>query len=202
MSIQLSGKAPPPRIIGEEDYRKCMALDWKTSHTTRLREAMGDDLLCVAYDPNPARENGPCWLIARLVNTQVQLAYGSGTYTEIRLVPTIIDEWRNTDGTARSIDDPRLYGMLQKADLTNGRFKSFGKDIDQLKLESHKAIRDIAQQESLRKSFAKLADKIGGSRHRKLGTEGGKISTTSIWRDGAGAKPKPLLYTATGQVAR
>lgn len=201
MTFQLSSKAPAPRIIGEEDYRKCMALDWNTSHTTRLREAMGDDLLCVAFDPNPARENGPCWLVARLVRTQVRLAYGSGTYAETRLVPTIIDEWRNTDGTARSIDDPRLYGMLQRSDLTNGRTMSFGKDIDKVRLDSHKAIREIAQQESMRKAFAKLADQIGGSRHRKLGTEGGKISTTSIWRDGAGAKSKPLLYTASGQPA-
>lgn len=187
--------------MSEEDYRYCISLDWKTSHTTRLRQAMGDDLLCCAFDPNPLRENGPCWLIARLVNTQIRLAYGSGFYTEIAMVPYVIDEWRNPDGTARSIDDPRLYGMLQRSDLTNGRTRSFGKDVDKARLESHKAIRDMARDDSLRKAFAKAADEIGYARHRPLGSEGGKISTANVWRSGAGAPKKPILYNAQGQAA-
>lgn len=186
----------PPRVLSEADYRALTALDWRTSHTTRIREGAGDDRLCCAYDPNPDRPNGPCWLIARLMPTQVLYRHGRREwYSEQIMVPFLIDEWRNADKTPRSIDDPRLLGEIMRCDTSRQCMLPTGNPaLERARVASEKAIDDMARDDRLQKAIAKLGDECGAVYHRKLGTEGGKISTANLWRSGAGAR-SPTIYS-------
>lgn len=196
--IEWGHRARPPRILSEEEYRALNALDWNTSHTRRLREGVGDDRLCCAYDPNPAREHGPCWLISRLMPTQVGYHYGRKVvYSETFMFPMLIDEWRNEDGTPRSITDPRLIATVMRSDTQRSNRLDPNPAINRARLESERAIEELARDDRLRKAMAALADHHGVSYHRPLGSEGGKISTSSIWRTGAGSR-QPVIYTASG----
>lgn len=187
--------------ISEKQWRYITALDWSTPHTQRVREATGVPTLCVAYDPNPERANGPCWLIAQRVICKVFRSGGRREILGTHSIPYTWAEWRNDDGTARSIDDPRLIPFIQSRDrVRRGHIIDAERDAVDAKREQDddNARWEMANDPIVRQGFRRLGDQLGMVPHRKLGTEGGKISTANLWRRGAGAPQKPLIFNAQG----
>lgn len=180
--------------ISDRQWRRIMDLDWNGPHTARVREGTGVQTLCVAYDQHPDRFPGPCWLIAQRVICKV---FESGTHRDMgtHSVPYTWAEWRDEDGTARSIDDPRLIPFIMSRDRhRRGHHidaERDAADVQKAQDEDKKRL-ELASDRDVRRAVKAFGEAKGIVAHRKLGTAGGRISTAAIWRSGAGAPQKPV----------
>lgn len=173
---------PAPTILTQAQWQRLTALHWSNPHTSRLRQAIGDDKLCAAFDPT-----ADCWVLARICRVQVQKAYGSKAYTAPENVPIIWKHWRNDDtGQALSIDDHTLVEYVRRCDSWT-RASAITAEVDASDARREAAISEAATQvaEALadeHKLFRRLNEEQGVIHHRKGGHEGGVISSASLWR--------------------
>jgi len=200
--IEVVDRLASTPVISDRQYRQIMALNWKTLHTERVKRETGDDRSCVAYDANTPRAGGPCWLLARYVVAIVKAHDGKREILTTTMVPYVWAEWRDGAGRALSIDDPRLGEYMRSCDRHR-----HGSEIDQARddAEAQQARNvqskrdDMARNPRVHAAIRAQREKLGLIAHRKLGTQGGKISSANIWRSGAGAAQKPAILNSQGQ---
>lgn len=200
--IEVVNRLDSTPTISDRQYRQIMALDWKTLHTERVKRETGDDRSCVAYDATTPRAGGPCWLLARYVVATIRNHDGKREVLSTAMVPYVWAEWRDGTGRALSIDDPRLGDYLRACDRhRRGDEIDKARDaVDEQKARDLATKRDdMARNPRVHAAIRARREKLGLIAHRKLGTQGGKISSANIWRNGAGATQKPTILNAQGQ---
>lgn len=181
--IEITRKAPPP--LAQEDYEHLKSLQWNNPATMRLRQAIGDDKLAIAWDPKAG-----CCLLARshpvLVNWKgkpqgfvecyrpwafwLELCFGGGD-------------------VALSMNDPRLVDYVRKCDLwsAHNEFQHLDENdaAKQARREKEDAddLRDHLKEDESK--FKQMVEATGFVRHRDTGNDARTISSAAIWREGA-----------------
>lgn len=184
--IQVADRAPSIPCIGEAQFARIQALRWDNPHSTRLQAVTGCKELVTAFDPSRS-----CWLLATRIPVFVRHPLPNGKWDKTLERGVLVwDTWTD-NGQALSIDDPRLEDYVRRCDRSTQRTKwsdEVAADAAAREAAADREIEALARSEDLRRAFAKLADRRGMSGgHRKLSSEGGRISTALISRRGAGA---------------
>lgn len=177
-------RARQPKVMAESLWNHLESLAWVNPVSCKLQAATGDAELHAAFDGKRG-----CWVLARRI--LVHVARGTDRVPAMGFWPW--KEWRDDEtGAPLSIDDPRLTDYVQRCDGWR-REKQITAVLDEAcddapkRKEAQDTIDALVREPEVRRAFAKFADAKGLSRHRLGGTEGGKISTASLWRSGAGS---------------
>lgn len=174
-----------PPCMPSEHYNYLQTLHWENEYTARIRRAIGDDKLCMAYSPK-----AKCWAVARKIKVHVKFGELEPALME---TPMIWLFWVGPNKEALEPDDTRLEATIRAGDTWTRGASALVDEIEAgeeaLAEADQKRTNDATDDlvRELRPALARAADELGLTRHRTLGTEGGKISTASLWRAGSGA---------------
>ena len=170
-----------PPYLPAEHYNYLQTLHWENEHTARIRRVIGDDKLCMAYSPK-----AQCWAVARKVRVHVRF----GQLEPVPMdTPMIWMFWVDDNGVALEPDDARLENTIRFGDTWKRGANAIIDDVEASEKVVHDAVDKAAEDarddlaRELQPALAKAASDLGLVRHRALGTEGGKISTASLWRN-------------------
>lgn len=163
-----------------EHYRYLQTLHWENVHTTRIRQEIGDDKLCMAYSPQAA-----CWVLARKVRVHVKVP---GLAPALVETPFIWMNWVGPAGEALPPDDPRLITTIRFGDTWTRGDKAIVGEVESSENAHHEAAdkaladhhEDVAKE--LRPALAKAASELGLVHHRDTGNDAKKITSAGIWK--------------------
>lgn len=176
-------RRPDPPALPSHVYEYNQSLHWENPYTTKVREALADPKLCMAWNPKAG-----CWCMARKVMCHVKYGKLAPVLLE---VPFIWGYWVGPDGEPLSPEDPRLILTIRAGDLqtrgVDGVIGDIEADEARREADTEKANADKHEEFSDRLRHVLKKVDVGATRHRPLGTAGGKISTAALWRSGAGA---------------
>jgi len=154
-----------PQFISKERYKRAMRINWKTPHTRRLQQIIGDDKLVVGFDGRIKK-----WVIARLCKRYIVESYGRREFTSEVNVPMIWKTWEEgVGGRGLPITHPELPEYIMSCDRWR-RAKELDKQWDyndQIAKWSQEAKRrekrDIAKEIWNTGTFQKMADSLVGA---------------------------------------
>lgn len=151
------------RFISQERYKRAQRINWKTPHTRRIQQVVGDDRLYVGYDAKIER-----WVIARLCKRFIVEKWGRRECTSEVMVPIIWKTWEEgAGGKPLSITHPELPQYIMRCDRWRrakelDRYDDISSTMQRWKTESRKRERKEKAKE-LFMPFQTMANELVGT---------------------------------------
>ena len=100
------------RFISQDRYKRTQRINWRTPHTKRIQQLVGDDKLYVGFDAKIKR-----WVFARLCKRFIIEKWGRRECTSEVMVPVIWKTWEEgVGGRPLSIAHPELPQYIMRCD--------------------------------------------------------------------------------------
>lgn len=179
-SFQSKLSAIRPPYLPAEHFNYLQTLHWENEHTARIRRAIGDDKLCMAFSPK-----AKCWAIARKIRVYVKF----GLLEPVPMdTPMIWMFWVGPNNEALEPDDARLETTIRFGDTWKRGASTIMDDVE----ASEKVVNDAIDRaaagatddlvKELQPALARAASDLGIVRHRDTGNDAKKVTSAGIWR--------------------